>query len=78
MNSFRIGHRRLGRKALRDMVFVAKVEGAMDIAIDDGEIKEHAWLNPAEALAKHANGEIDPGAAYLGHALSPLSENLSR
>ena len=45
-------------KAFCDLVFVAKVEGAMDIAIDDGEIKEHAWLNPEEALRKHAAGEM--------------------
>ena len=25
------------------VVFVAKVQGAMDVAIDDGEIKDHAW-----------------------------------
>ena len=47
------------QKRFATWFFVVKVEGAMDIAIDDGEIKEHAWLNPAEALAKHAKGEID-------------------
>jgi 8-oxo-dGTP pyrophosphatase MutT (NUDIX family) len=47
------------QKRFATWFFVAKVEGAMDIAIDDGEIKDHAWVNPAEALAKHANGEID-------------------
>ena len=29
------------------------------IEIDDGEIKDHQWITPAGALAKHANGEID-------------------
>jgi 8-oxo-dGTP pyrophosphatase MutT (NUDIX family) len=29
------------------------------IRIDDGEIKEHAWLRPVEALEKHRLGEID-------------------
>jgi 8-oxo-dGTP pyrophosphatase MutT (NUDIX family) len=47
------------QKRFATWFFVAKVEGAMDIAIDDGEIKEHAWLNPEEALRKHAAGEID-------------------
>ena len=35
------------QKRFATWFFVAKVEGAMDIAIDDGEIKDHAWLNPA-------------------------------
>jgi 8-oxo-dGTP pyrophosphatase MutT (NUDIX family) len=47
------------QKRFATWFFVAKVEGAMDIAIDDGEIKDHAWLNPEEALRKHAAGEID-------------------
>ena len=29
------------------------------ITIDDGEIKDHQWITPAGALAKHAQGEID-------------------
>ena len=29
------------------------------ITIDDGEIKDHQWITPAGALAKHAEGEID-------------------
>lgn len=47
------------QKRFATWFFVAKVEGAMDIAIDDGEIKDHAWLNPSEALRKHGAGEID-------------------
>ena len=47
------------QKRFATWFFVAKVEGALDVAIDDGEIKDHAWLNPAAALAKHAAGEID-------------------
>ena len=47
------------QKRFATWFFVAKVEGAIDIAIDDGEIKDHAWLNPEEALRKHAAGEID-------------------
>ena len=29
------------------------------VEIDDGEIKDHAWLRPADALARHTEGEID-------------------
>jgi 8-oxo-dGTP pyrophosphatase MutT (NUDIX family) len=29
------------------------------VAIDGGEIQDHAWLSPAEALERHAAGEID-------------------
>ena len=47
------------QKRFATWFFVAKVQGAMDVAIDDGEIKDHAWLNPAEALRKHGEGEID-------------------
>lgn len=47
------------QKRFATWFFVAKVEGLLDIAIDDGEIKDHAWLNPADALSKHAKGEID-------------------
>ena len=34
-------------------------EGAKDIQIDDGEIKEHSWILPEAALERHRNGEID-------------------
>ena len=34
-------------------------EGGHDVTIDDGEIKEHAWIRPAAALERHAAGEID-------------------
>ena len=41
--------------------FAAAASDAGDqaIAIDDGEIKAHQWIRPADALAKHAAGEID-------------------
>jgi len=29
-----------------------------DVQIDDGEIKNHSWINPATALAHHAAGEM--------------------
>jgi 8-oxo-dGTP pyrophosphatase MutT (NUDIX family) len=30
-----------------------------EITIDDGEIKDHAWITPAAALERHRRGEID-------------------
>jgi 8-oxo-dGTP pyrophosphatase MutT (NUDIX family) len=38
--------------------FAARAEGH-EVAIDGGEIQDHAWLNPTDALARHAAGEID-------------------
>ena len=37
----------------------AGTAGEQAVAIDDGEIKAHQWIRPADALAKHAEGEID-------------------
>jgi 8-oxo-dGTP pyrophosphatase MutT (NUDIX family) len=39
--------------------FVTSTDEDHDISIDDGEIKDHQWINPASALAQHAAGEID-------------------
>lgn len=39
--------------------FFAARAGDQAITIDDGEIKDHQWVTPADALAKHVNGEID-------------------
>ena len=39
--------------------FFAALADSDDIQIDDGEIKNHAWLQPGEALAQHSRGEID-------------------
>ena len=39
--------------------FFAARGGDQAISIDDGEIKAHQWIRPADALAKHGNGEID-------------------
>lgn len=39
--------------------FFAARAGDQAITIDDGEIKAHRWIRPADALAKHAEGEID-------------------
>ena len=39
--------------------FFAATADSDDIQIDDGEIKDHAWIQPAQALTRHAEGEID-------------------
>lgn len=39
--------------------FFAARAGDQAINIDDGEIKAHQWIRPGDALAKHAQGEID-------------------
>lgn len=38
--------------------FAATAEGHK-VAVDGSEIQDHAWLTPADALARHAAGEID-------------------
>ncbi|MEM7079348.1 MAG: NUDIX hydrolase [Pseudomonadota bacterium] len=47
------------QKRFATWFFVAHVEGLEDVAIDDGEIKDSAWVRPADALARHAKAEID-------------------
>jgi 8-oxo-dGTP pyrophosphatase MutT (NUDIX family) len=47
------------QKRFATWFFAAQTQGDQAIKIDDGEIKEHAWLNPADALQRHAAGEID-------------------
>ena len=39
--------------------FATSTEDDHDIVIDDGEIKDHQWINPARALEQHAAGEVD-------------------
>lgn len=39
--------------------FFAAEAGGHDVTIDGGEIQDHAWLKPAQALERHAAGEID-------------------
>jgi len=39
--------------------FFAARAGDDAIAIDGGEIEDHRWIRPADALARHAQGEID-------------------
>lgn len=47
------------QKRFATWFFAAATQDEQAIKIDDGEIKEHAWLNPAQALERHAAGEID-------------------
>lgn len=47
------------QKRFTTWFFAAKTTGDDAVSIDDGEIKEHAWLKPAEALRRHSAGEID-------------------
>ena len=39
--------------------FAARAETDQPITIDGGEIQDHAWVAPANALALHAEGKID-------------------
>ena len=47
------------QKRFATWFFAVHIQQSDDVVIDDGEIKEHAWINPAAALAQHASGEID-------------------
>lgn len=38
--------------------FVAVVDGADDVTVDDGEIREHRWMRPADVLEARAAGEV--------------------
>jgi 8-oxo-dGTP pyrophosphatase MutT (NUDIX family) len=39
--------------------FFAARADTHEVVVDGGEIRDHAWLRPADALARHATGEID-------------------
>ena len=47
------------QKRFATWFFVSSPDNVDDIVIDDGEIKDHAWVNPATALEQHRAGEID-------------------
>ena len=47
------------QKRFATWFFAAHADGSHDVSIDDGEIKDHAWIRPADALARHSAGEID-------------------
>ena len=39
--------------------FVARTDASDVVSIDGGEILDHRWIAPAEALERHRDGEID-------------------
>jgi 8-oxo-dGTP pyrophosphatase MutT (NUDIX family) len=47
------------QKRFATWFFAAHADSDHAVTIDDGEIKDHAWLRPADALARHAAGELD-------------------
>ncbi len=47
------------QKRFATWFFAAQVDAAGEVVVDDGEIKEFTWIEPAAALARHAQGEID-------------------
>lgn len=47
------------QKRFATWFFVASVKDSQEITIDDGEIKDHDWVSPAEMLKRHAAGDVD-------------------
>jgi 8-oxo-dGTP pyrophosphatase MutT (NUDIX family) len=47
------------QKRFATWFFAAHADAATDVNIDDGEIQDHAWIRPSDALARHDAGEID-------------------
>lgn len=47
------------RKRFTTWFFAAEAGDVGEVTIDDGEIKDHAWINPGDALERHGKGEID-------------------
>ena len=39
--------------------FLSSTDGDDEITVDGGEIQNHQWISPLEALEQHAKGEID-------------------
>ncbi len=39
--------------------FFASAADSQDVSIDGGEIQDHQWIKPADALERHDKGEID-------------------
>ncbi|MDA0273561.1 MAG: NUDIX hydrolase, partial [Proteobacteria bacterium] len=39
--------------------FLTHTDDDHEIIVDGGEIQNHQWINPSEALQQHAKGEID-------------------
>lgn len=67
------------QKRFATWFFAAHVTDEHSVVIDDGEIKEHAWINPEIALARHAAGELDlvPPTWLTLHHISQYSPSVS-
>ncbi len=47
------------QKRFATWFFIAQSKHAEQVEIDEGEIKDHQWIRPEDALSKHASGDID-------------------
>ncbi len=47
------------KKRFATWFFAASVGDSDEVAIDQGEIQDHAWIVPQQALERHAAGDID-------------------
>jgi hypothetical protein len=47
------------QKRFATWFFAAGITDDLEVQIDDGEITEHAWISPSDALARHTAGKID-------------------
>ncbi len=47
------------QKRFATWFFIAQSKYSGNVEIDEGEIKDHQWIRPADALLKHASGDID-------------------
>lgn len=67
------------QKRFATWFFAAHVTDEHRVVIDDGEIKAHAWINPAVALARHAAGELDlvPPTWLTLHHIAQYSPSVS-
>ena len=63
------------QKRFATWFFIAKSSSVKSVEIDEGEIKDHQWIKPSEALAKHSAGDIDlvPPTWITLHHLASVS-----
>ena len=47
------------QKRFATWFFAAHLPQSVDVSVDRGEIEEHTWIRPADALARHRAGDID-------------------
>lgn len=72
----------IAKKRFATFFFACRSAGD-DVAIDGSEIHDHAWIRPAEALARHRSREVDMAAPtwvtlhYLARA-SDVDDALAR